>query len=43
LIARGVATMEISPTTSSFPERIGDNSLKRRQSFLEMSSRRHKK
>ena len=43
LIARGVATMEISPTTSSFPERMGDNSLKRHQSFLEMSSRRRKK
>ena len=38
LIARGVATMEIYSTQSVFPERMGDNSLKRHQSFLEMSS-----
>lgn len=35
LLSRGVATMEVSPTSFSFPERIWDNSLKRRRSFLE--------
>ena len=38
LIARGITTMEIFPTTSSFPKKMGNNSLKRHQSFLEMSS-----
>ena len=39
LLAQGVA---LTPTTSSFPERTGDNSLKRRRSFLEfpLSKRR---
>ena len=43
LIAQGIATMEISPTTNSFLERLGGNSLKRHQSFLGISLRRHKK
>ena len=42
LIARGVATMQLSPTTNSFPERAGDNSLKRHKSFLENSTPRKK-
>ena len=42
LIARGVATMQVDPTTSSFPEMTGDNSLKRHKSFLEIASHRKK-
>ena len=34
-IARGVATLLATPTTSSFPERGGDNSLKRHRGFIE--------
>ena len=42
LIAQGVATMQVSPTTNSFPERTGDNSLKRHKSFLEIPTRKRK-
>lgn len=35
LIAQGVPHTPLSPTTTSFPERSGDNSLKRRRGFLE--------
>ena len=35
LIARGVAALHATPTTSSFPERGGDNSLKRHRGFIE--------
>ena len=35
LIARGVATLLATPTTSSFPKRGGDNSLKRHRGFIE--------
>ena len=35
LIAQGVTQMPLTPTTHSFPERAGDNSLKRHRSFLE--------
>ena len=37
LLAQGVA---LTPTTSSFPERTCDNSLKRRRSFLESRCQR---
>ena len=42
LIAQGVAHTPFSLTTTSFPELTGDNSLKRRRSFLEfpLSKRR---
>ena len=35
LLSHGIATMEVSLTNFSFPKIIGDNSLKRRRSFLE--------
>ena len=35
LISHGIATMQVSPTSFSFLERTGDNSLKRHCSFLE--------
>ena len=42
LISRGIATMQVSPTSFSFPERLGDNSLKRHRSFLESPLARKK-
>jgi hypothetical protein len=35
LIARGVATMQMNPRNTSFPEMSGDNFLKRHHNFLE--------
>ena len=42
LIAQGATQMPLTPTTASFPERAGDNSLKRRRSFLEFPLPRRK-
>ena len=43
LISRGIATMQLTPTSFSFPERNGDNSLKRHRSFLESPLAKRKK
>ena len=42
LIAQGVTNTPLTPASSSFPARTGDNSLKRRKSFLEFPKPRRR-